>query len=118
MKLDINKQPERFSHIERAKEYDSMIHQEFGWGAPNSEKLFGCHDYSGISQPAFVEGFMAALAFCSGAISGGKFRDMSKWALPGVDTMTMNKFAQSCMERQTLWEKNPDPDEPRRGEPV
>lgn len=107
-KLDINKNPERFSHLDRAREYDRFLHHEFGWGEPTvADGLFGCSDYSGISTPAFLEGFMAALAFCSGAISGGKLREFSKWSEP-LDVMTLNKFAQSCMERQTLWDKNPE----------
>lgn len=103
--LCINTAPERFSHMERALLYEDFLNREHSFGYSLDDRIFGVSEFTGISEPAFVEGFMAALAFCSGAVSGGKVREMTRWA-KSIDTHQMVNHAQACMSRQTLWEQN------------
>lgn len=101
------------SHIERA----ILLHNLICADPLNKDKwlieegrelnsLYGIHDYSGISATSFIEGLMLGIAYCAGAISGGKMREIIRIAAPSADSFTINKFAESAMNSQTLWEIN------------
>lgn len=108
-KLDIRKCPERFSHIERAQYMHNLICTDPlsnpKWEIPiGSDSMFGVVQLN-LSATIFLEGAMIAAAFCSGAISGGKLREMVKASGFSVDAYVLNKFLESAMNSQTLWDK-------------
>ena len=111
-KLDINKNPERFSSFERAINTHNRICDEFGFNdwkltlPATKETIFlGCTFWHGVGYTAlFLEGFMSALAYCSGSISGGRLRELTREAdCTQIDEFALNNFAQTVMTNQTLW---------------
>lgn len=107
-KLDIHATPERFGHLERAMEMARLVSEEHHLGFPVDDSLCGVKEFSGSTEEkAFLEGYFLALAFCSGAVSGGKVREFARWA-QAVDEFTLNSWADASMKRQTLFEQNPE----------
>jgi len=113
--LDINKRPEAFSRVERAIHFNNMVAHEIGvesWVtdlpiAAGKQEFLGVDPiWLSIEDGAFLEGFLAAVAFCSGSASSGKIMDVSaKTWLPDVLHRLLNT-AKSAMEAQTIWEQN------------
>ena len=116
--IDVNKNPERCSAGERARAHYNWIMREFGRGdgltderaTREMDPLFGVGIFASLSGSAFLEGVMAATAFCSGSISGGKFEAMSKnyCKYDPIDIPGLTLFMDWAMKQQTLWEKNPE----------
>lgn len=114
-KLNIHDTPDRFGKLERAAALNNFIAKEFDtpqWIVPedydkNNPEFFGLDPLAhSLEDTSFLEGFMSALAFCSGSISGGKCREFMKGSYDKIDRMTLTNFATACMNMQTLWEKN------------
>lgn len=59
-----------------------------------------------LTTDSFIEGFMTALAFCCGAVSGGKARDFLSFRVGHIEIPGLVNFASAAMDRQTLWPQN------------
>lgn len=107
------RKPETWSHMERAVTMHNFICTDplaYETWKSTHPQLFGIHDMSGVAAPAWMEGFMVALAFCSGAVSGGKLREFARIIDPHLDTFGLNKFAESAMASQYIWDKQEEPE--------
>ncbi len=93
VELDIHKEPERFSHEERATELCNYACGDIGMkGFKDGERICGLSTYD-PETAAYLEGFFAAVAFMSGTISGGKVRHFAKWMGRDVDLFQMVNIA-------------------------
>lgn len=115
--INPEKQPERCSAFERGMVHNNLIAQEFGFKtwlvdyALTKESPLFCGRHWLTTTPtesAFMEGFFAAVAFCSGAASRGKVMDISAKTFGHDQLHMMLNTAKSAMEHQTLWEQNKD----------
>ena len=85
---------EGWSRTERIASLQRLTNEEAKskW-APS---MFGASPYG--EEAAFLEGFTAALAFCSGSISGGRLREIARITSDSIDTFALNNYARSVME--------------------
>lgn len=116
-KLDINKNPEAFSRVERAIHLNNLVATEIKedyWKRELPLKREG-NEFLGVDplwmnpdDASFLEGFFAALAFCAGAASRGKVMEVCGKTAPYDVLHCALNTAKSAMECQTLWEQNED----------
>lgn len=118
-KPSIADNPIAFTPLERAAYAHDFTCQEFDipewklWSDPPNPALnvFGAARSSGDETQSFIEGFMVAMAFCTGSISGGRMRELFRDSYPEIDEFKLQNLANSVMGMQTLWDQNEAPQE-------
>jgi len=115
-KAKIGHNPCGYTALERAAYAHDFTCQEFDipeWRLqkedPYQLNVLGVTPKSTPETKAFIEGFMVAMAFCTGSISGGRMRELFRDVYPDIDEFKLQSWANSVMGMQSLWEKNEAP---------